>query len=161
MSTHHDARYVGEFDPRGTARIWHVHGDYRREVTRVTVASPAGLAWGYIGNGPLDTARTLLADATRDPRVTEALYLDFAEQIVDRLPRNQRFELSVDDVAGWLAARGITVAGELAYGTEVRPLPTSEVDVVEWAHEVEQRERELARWAQQLSERERRVAQAE
>ena len=161
VPAHDGRRYVGDFDANGTARIWHVDGEYRREVQRMAVASPAGLAWGYLGNGPSDTARTILADATGDPRAAEALYLDFAEQVVDRLPCNARFELPAAEVDSWLLARGITPPGAGPQACEVRPLPADELDVVAWAAELEQEEQRLQRWAVQLAERERAVARSE
>jgi hypothetical protein len=155
------ARYIGDYDPRGAARIWHVDGDYRREIARAAVASPDGLAWGYVGNGPADTARTILADATHDPRTTDALHLAFAAQVVHRLPRNERFELPVAVVEDWLMARGVTLPGATLDRAGTRTLPITDIEILEWAHELEKREHDLERVASQLAEREQRVAQAE
>jgi hypothetical protein len=152
--------YVGDYDERGVARIWHVDGDYRREVPRVEEASPGGLAWGYLGNGPSDTARTILADAFGDRSAADAYWWEFQEEFVERLPCNARFELPAAVVESWLADRGFT--SPAASSVEpVRPLPIDDVDVVEWARELEQEESRLQRWAAQLAERERRVGQTE
>lgn len=153
-------RYVGDYDERGIARIWHVDGNYRREVPRVEAASPGGLAWGYPGNGPADTARTILADAFGDRRAADAYWWEFQEEFVERLPRNARFELPAAVVESWLAERGLVPPGH-ARAEVVRPLPADDLDVVAWAHDLEQEECRLQRWAAQLAERERAVAQAE
>ena len=153
------ARYVGEIDEAGTARIWHEHGSYRREVRRVEAATTAGLGWGYIGSAPADTARTILADAAGDRQIAEAHYLDFVAQIIETLPCNARFELPQAAVDAWLANRGIETGPVVE--PDSRLLPADEGDVVEWARELEQREQRLERWASQLAERERAVGQAE
>jgi hypothetical protein len=160
MPTRDERLYVGEYDERGIARIWHVEGDYRREVPRVIEASPGGLAWGYLGNGPSDTARTILADAFGDRRAADAYWWEFAEEFVERLPRNTRFELPAETVESWLVERGFMPPAIAAMAPE-RPLPTNDVDVVAWAHDLEREEQRLQRWATQLAVRERSVAKAE
>lgn len=153
------ARYVGEFDADDNARLWRVDGSQRHPVRHVAVASPVGLSWGYIGAGPADTARSLLADASGSEHVAEVYYPAFVEDVVDRLPRNTRFELPVDEVRGWLRGHGIEPVTPAP--NEGRPLPTSEIEVVEWAQELEQRENDLARRELRLAERERVLDQAQ
>lgn len=154
------ARYVGDFDARGVARIWHVEDGYQRELARVVDASPAGLAWGYVGCGPADTSRTILTDAVGNRGLAERLYADFQEQVVDRLPINQRFELPVGDVNSWLVDHGVTPPG-IEPARDSRPMPVDDADVFAWAQELEQRERNLQRWAEQLVEREQAVVRVE
>jgi hypothetical protein len=153
--------YVGDFDPDGTARLWRVEAGERRVVPHVAVSSPAGLAWGYIGNGPADTARSILADASRSEHVTEALYAEFQDQVVDRLPRNAPFELPVAEVRGWLRGHGAETPASPGQEPEVRRLPTTDVEVFEWAHDLERREMDLARCEARLLDRERALTQGE
>lgn len=55
--------------------------------------SPSGLSWGYHGSGPAQTALAILADCIGDDKAKH-YYLRFADLIISRLPREQRWCLS-------------------------------------------------------------------
>lgn len=154
-------RYVGDYDQQGTARIWHVEGEYRREVARIVDSSLGGIAWGYIGAGPADAARMLLTDAAGDRRIADAYWFDFEEEVVDCLPRNERFELPVALVEQWLIDRGVHVPGRGPCAVEPRTGPCSEADLRAWQAELGEEQRRLDGRARQLDAREQAVVQAE
>ena len=59
-----DAIYHGWWRPDGqAATIVEDRPGVFRPLPHLSCHSPAGMAWGYIGNGPRDLARSLLADA--------------------------------------------------------------------------------------------------
>ena len=107
--------YVGRNDGQGQMALWFEFDDgARREVPHVVKHSPAGLAWGYEGNGPSDTALSLLADITQDRVVAERWYQEFKREVVARLQIDQPFELPRAGVERWLAGRGVGVPPESA-----------------------------------------------
>jgi hypothetical protein len=74
------------------------------------------LAWGYEGNGPADTAMSILADISEDPAVAERWHQEFKREVVTRLSVNQPFELDRADVERWLAGKGVAVTAEWELG---------------------------------------------
>ena len=46
----------------------------RQEVPHVVSDSPVGLAWGFAGKGPADTARSILAAETGSTATAERFY---------------------------------------------------------------------------------------
>lgn len=99
--------YVGEVDGDGVGRLWYSDdAGVRQAVPHVIVDSPPGLAWGFAGNGPADTARSILAAEIGDTAAAEQYYRAFTIDVVSGLPLNQRFALARSDVQSWLAANG-------------------------------------------------------
>ncbi len=98
--------FVGELDGDG-AHIWHYDGTgVRTEVPHVVRDSPVGLSWGYAGNGPSDTALSILSVETGDAGQAEKYRQAFTQEVVAKLPLNRRFALSRDEVRGWLEKQG-------------------------------------------------------
>lgn len=112
------AVYCGGFDDNiQQAGLLFRGGDGRRRyVPHVALHSPAGLAWGYEGNGPADTAMSILADITEDPVVAERWHREFEREVVSRLSMNRDFELDRADVERWLAGKGVSVTPEWELG---------------------------------------------
>ncbi len=105
--------YVGGFDETGRGALWfRDEGGQRREVPHVVSHSPDGLAWGYEGSGPADTALSILADITLDQGVAERWHQEFKREVVARLSLNQPFELERGSVEQWLAGKGVAIAAE-------------------------------------------------
>ncbi len=116
--------YIGQDNGRGQMGIWYQFDNgVRQEVPHVVKHSPGGLAWGYEGNGPSDTALSILAHITEDGAVAEAWYQDFKREVVAGLTLDHPFELERADVEHWLARRGVGVAPawELSDEPAVRP----------------------------------------
>jgi hypothetical protein len=105
--------YIGQDNGRGQMGVWYqLDNGARQEVPHVVKHSPGGLAWGYEGNGPSDTALSILAHITEDRAVAEAWYQDFKREVVAGLTLDRPFELERADVEQWLARRGVGVAPE-------------------------------------------------
>jgi hypothetical protein len=157
------ARYVGSDNGRGQMGVWYEFDDgVRREVPHVVKHSPGGLAWGYEGSGPSDTALSILAHITEDRAVAEAWYQDFRREVVAGLMLDHPFELERADVEQWLARRGVGVAPEWEVSDEPavrRPQgpPTGATDVRDRAlarHHLERAAEQLARRGAALDARE-------
>ncbi|MGI8711561.1 MAG: DUF6166 domain-containing protein [Acidimicrobiales bacterium] len=104
---------MGGFDETGRGALWfRDEGGQRREVPHVVSHSPDGLAWGYEGSGPADTALSILADITQDQGVAERWHQEFKREVVARLSLNQPFELERGSVEQWLAGKGVAIAAE-------------------------------------------------
>ncbi|HEV2070231.1 MAG TPA: DUF6166 domain-containing protein [Acidimicrobiales bacterium] len=105
--------YIGQDNGRGQMGLWYqLDNGALQEVPHVVKHSPGGLAWGYEGNGPSDTALSILAHITEDRTVAEAWYQDFKREVVAGLTLDHPFELERADVEQWLARRGVGVAPE-------------------------------------------------
>jgi Family of unknown function (DUF6166) len=80
--------------------------DARSLDLRLDVAnhSPTGFAWGYAGSGPAQTALALLCDALGPGGETRALawHHVFLWEKIARLEKNAGWEMSLEDVIGWL-----------------------------------------------------------
>ncbi len=99
--------YVGEVDGDGVGRLWYSDDSgVAQAVPHVIVDSPPGLAWGFAGNGPADTARSILTAEIGDAAAAEQYYRAFTIDVVSALPLNQRFAIARSDVQSWLAANG-------------------------------------------------------
>lgn len=72
--------------------------------------SPTGFEWGYAGSGPAQLALAILLDATDDPALALANYLEFKFQVVARWWH--RWSLSTTDIEGWLCVHHATRAAE-------------------------------------------------
>ncbi|HEV2811038.1 MAG TPA: DUF6166 domain-containing protein, partial [Acidimicrobiales bacterium] len=127
--------YIGQDNGRGHMRLWYQFDNgARQEVPHVVKHSPGGVAWGYEGNGPSDTALSILAHITEHPAVAEAWYQDFKREVVAGLTLDHPFELERAEVEHWLARRGVGVApewevsGEAAVGRGQGP-PSGVTDV--------------------------------
>jgi hypothetical protein len=60
--------------------------------------SPTGFEWGYGGSGPAQLALALLADATGDDDRARTAHQRFKGEYVSRLARNERWEITDQDV---------------------------------------------------------------
>jgi hypothetical protein len=63
--------------------------------------SPEGFAWGYIGNGALQLALALLANATGNDQVALALYHKYEQDIICRIEADRWF-LGKQDILNWV-----------------------------------------------------------
>src|SRR5437868_2876584 len=107
MSTS-DAVYVGDWDPdSGHARIHYRADGIDEPVEHVTRHSPDGLAWGYSGAGPADTALTILTHAAQRTGVggdeVDELYQVFKRDHIAAVDLNRPFTLPAAIVDTWLA----------------------------------------------------------
>ena len=104
-----NAAYEGDWDLDGQARVRYDPGDgHLQPVERIIRHSPDGLAWGYNGSGPADTALSILTHAAvrngHDPDVAVDLYQAFKRAHIATLSLNRPFRLSAQNVDDWLAA---------------------------------------------------------
>jgi hypothetical protein len=86
----------------GVARVKIVlpDGTLRRLPLRLDLFnhSPTGFEWAYAGSGPAQLALALLADAMHNDLAAKALHQAFKFKVVGRLPRDQHWEMTDDDV---------------------------------------------------------------
>jgi len=73
--------------------------------------SPTGFNWGYGGSGPAQLALALCADALGDDAMALAVYQRFKFKIVGRLPRNETWVLSAEEISA--VARALATEGEV------------------------------------------------
>ncbi len=152
--------YVGEVDDNG-GRLWYHNADgARQDVPHVIVDSPVGLAWGFAGNGPADTARSILVAETGSAKTAELLYEAFTVDVVSKLPLNQRFALPRTQVRSWLAAN----APDDALAALPRRAPAQafvDGEPVAGELELDREAAQLAARSRALDERERQVTERE
>jgi hypothetical protein len=66
--------------------------------------SPTGFAWGYNGSGPAQLAFAILAAVIGPEAASErTLYQRYKFDVIARLPRNESFVITEDEVKTWLA----------------------------------------------------------
>ncbi len=152
--------YVGEVDDGGVGRLWYDDDTgVRQAVPHVIADSKAGLAWGFAGNGPADTARSILAVETGDVGVAEQFYKRFTIDVVSKLPLNQRFAIPRSDVQSWLAANGY---GQALAAQRRRAPAAGALDGGEpVAGELDREAAQLAARSRALDDRERRITERE
>jgi len=152
--------YRGEWNADGRAVItWtHPDGDWPpQRVAHVIVHSPDGLAWGYPGSGPADTALSILAHAAGDRALVEDLYQQFKRDHVARLPLNEPFTLPGVDVAHWLEAHGIAPA--IGHDVPEPPAPATPIELEDRMAELDARQAQLDRAAAELAHQHRALEQ--
>lgn len=91
--------YVGFRDQTGHAHVAVDHSGELRPLGHFVRHSPAGMDWGYVGSGPADLARSLLAHflgsgVAPHPRI----YQRFKCLVIASLPRDQDWALTSEDV---------------------------------------------------------------
>ncbi len=101
-------------------------GGERTAVPHVISRSPGGLAWGYEGDGPSDTALSILAHLTSDPGVAQRRHDEFTHEVVARLSVNVAFHMDSSIVEGWLRDRGVAVTGSPAIPDPARTRAAAE-----------------------------------
>jgi Family of unknown function (DUF6166) len=91
--------YIGFRDQTGHAHVAVDHGGELRPLRQFVRHSPAGMDWGYVGSGPADLARSLLAHflgsgIAPHPRI----YQRFKFLVIASLPRDEDWTLTSEDV---------------------------------------------------------------
>jgi hypothetical protein len=157
------AAYVGDWDRDGQARVRYDPGDgHLQPVERIVRHSPDGLAWGYSGSGPADTALSILTHAAirngQEPDVAADLYQAFKRAHIATLDLNRPFRLPATDVDDWLAAN---LTHSTHHGRDSR-LPAGAVGprlgLTVGPADLEAWERRLAALETRLLQRERAIA---
>ena len=157
MSDHR--AFVGEVDPAGGARLWFLDGTgIRQPIARVVQHSPEGLSWGYAGKGPADAALSILKAAAGSQETAERHHQAFMQEVLARLPVNERFALPAGHVEAWLAAKGVE---RTAPRERSRPSAGDGADGQHPAEHMDRRGPALAARARALEERERRLLDRE
>jgi len=152
-----DAAFVGTIDS-GVNRLWYHDGaGVRQEVPHVVRDSPGGLSWGFAGKGPGDAALSILTAETGDAVRAEPYRKAFTEEVVAKLPLNDRFALPRAEVRAWLAAKGYE---HTASERRREPAGTASDDGSPQVADLVQ-EALLAQRGQALDQRERRVTERE
>lgn len=64
--------------------------------------SATGFSWGYAGSGPSQLALAILADVS-DDETAQRRYQAFKWTVIAKLPGDSAWELTEDQVRGWLA----------------------------------------------------------
>jgi hypothetical protein len=157
--------YRGSFDATGSAQVrWYPNDAKPEPVPHVKEHSPSGLNWGYTGNGPADTALSILTHAARQQEIADELHQQFKRDVIADLEPNQPFELQGRRVANWLHAHGVEPDG-LIPEVEDAPLEdrlerrlvdedefsaVHERDLQRRLHEITERERDLDRLRRRL-----------
>lgn len=65
---------------------------------RVVNHSPTGFCWGYGGSGPAQLALAILMDHLGDTERAKALYQDFKWKVIAKLPMDQDFVLTDEQI---------------------------------------------------------------
>jgi hypothetical protein len=81
-----------------TVRV--AEGPSQRTLYHYVDASPEGFEWGYVGAGPADLARSLLADRLGYPPA-DAIAAQYCENVVAYLDRGG-FAITFADIDGWI-----------------------------------------------------------
>jgi hypothetical protein len=92
-------RYVGVRDATGS-HVW-VERDGTRSAIATDDERAMPLAWSLTGPGASTLAWLVLRDATGSPALAGRFYRRMTFDVIARLPP-QRFEMTGDDVIGWL-----------------------------------------------------------
>lgn len=105
--------YVGSRDDRG-CQVHVLVGDNPRwqyRLRHVGGLSPSGFEWGYGGQGPSDTALSLLVDALGEDDLVgghanagsdaRTLARAFEQEIVAQLPRHRDWVLTQAEILAW------------------------------------------------------------
>jgi hypothetical protein len=72
---------------------------------KVVNHSPTGFCWGYAGSGPAQLALAILLDHFNgDVERAKALYMDFKFDVVSRLPMDEDFVLTDEQVESAISA---------------------------------------------------------
>lgn len=90
--------YSGHLDAEGAAVVT-VNGKRLPLRLKLRNHSPTGFAWGYSGSGPAQLALALLVDFLGDAEEALRLYQSFKARVVTRLPFNEPWTLSAQEVA--------------------------------------------------------------
>jgi hypothetical protein len=93
-------RYVGVADWWGF-HVWIEEGASRRTLPYRGEAALAGFAWGRLGLGSRELARSIIEHATGSPALAERHCRAMTHAVVAQLPA-LGFELTRDDVIAWL-----------------------------------------------------------
>jgi hypothetical protein len=93
-------RYVGVRDGSGS-HVWVERDGTRRMIDTDDDERAMPLAWSLTGPGASTLAWLVLRDATGSPALAGRFYRRMTFDVIARLPP-QRFEMTGDDVIGWL-----------------------------------------------------------
>lgn len=72
------------------------------QLPHISYHSPSGMAWGYMGSGPSDLARSILFDYAGQA-VADCFYMEFKEDFVADFP--DRWTLDSQTVRAWLTEK--------------------------------------------------------
>lgn len=100
--------YIGVYDHKDELRILFCDESGARVIEHYKRHSPSGFAVGYMGSGPADAARCILADALNIrptghgdmPRI-EAYYQKFKGEVIARLPQRGTWRIPQAKVLAW------------------------------------------------------------
>ena len=67
--------------------------------------SPDGFSWGYGGSGPAQLALALLLEEV-GARLARAHYQQFKWDVIARLPQDQPWQLTSDQILDWVNTQG-------------------------------------------------------
>ena len=67
--------------------------------------SPNGFSWGYGGSGPAQLALALLLEEV-GARRARVLYQQFKWEVIARLPQDQPWQLTSDQILDWVNTQG-------------------------------------------------------
>lgn len=93
--------------------------DRPRPLRHVVLHSPTGMEWGYAGSGPADLALSILTDFLGSRIKAERLHQWFKSRFIAGLPRNEDWEITGDQITGWLeeiVERVCVIMGEMQGG---------------------------------------------
>lgn len=92
--------YKGEPDGKVT-----VDGRPLKKRFDIRKHSPAGFSWGYGGSGPAQLALAIMADFLEDDGAAQCAYQAFKAEVVARLPQDEGWELTGEQIAASRAVR--------------------------------------------------------
>ena len=98
--------YVGERRAEGRRVVAVVDGE-ERPLRAIGASSAVGFVWGRPGEGARDLARSVLADATGSPVLTERVHREFAWDVIAHLPGDGFRSAWRSDVVAAPVARGV------------------------------------------------------
>jgi hypothetical protein len=107
--------YLGSRYPNGRVYVGIIeNGAVTEPLPHIERHSPGGFEWGYAGSGPADLALSILTHAlgqTQPDTIPPALYQQFKDDIVTRLPRDRNWEFSREYVLRWVDKHGDLASG--------------------------------------------------
>lgn len=67
--------------------------------------SPTGFAWGYMGSGPTQLAKALLAHVGASKTEIQAFNFAFKQEVISGLPADDEWVLEKDSIMEWLEGK--------------------------------------------------------
>jgi len=116
--------YVGSISPHTKEYSVRIHAQHGASMGTSALPlrlelrnhSPTGFCWGYMGSGPSQLALAILAHHLHNKERALALYQSFKEQVIARLPKDDSFQLTGEQVGMWVKKATEVQAAKVGVG---------------------------------------------